>query len=128
MTTTRDKSGKKEVTIEKAEDKREFQKEFKINLEKAEENNLNSQPSNWKESISWGQKKDLSGLNEGIMKITSVFRANEATKILQMTSQCGPIACATVATGQLRKMNIIHSVESVGPKIAALYGMGNTKG
>ena len=58
------------------------------------------------------------------MKVTNVFRANDANEFLKMTSSCGPLACATIATGQLRKMNIIHLLEPVGPKIAALHGMG----
>ena len=64
----------------------------------------------------------LDRIDKGITMITGAL--SDTQDILDMTSPCKPIACATIATGYTRKMKLIHNVESVGTKIAALYGTG----
>lgn len=67
----------------------------------------------------------LNHLYKGITMITRIL--SDTQDILEMTSPCKTIDCATIATGYTRKMELIHNnmdLESVGTKIAALYGTG----
>jgi len=99
-----------------------FKDEIANGIENAEEKNGKFKANNWKEELAWGQALITDSIYKGITMITGIILSTQ--DILDLSSRLQPIACITIATGHTKKMKLLHNLESVGTKVAALYGTG----
>ena len=116
---------------EKKDDKLKREKRFKEDFTEIW-NNLEDErepspfpPSSWEESLSSEHsKKNLTPLFNMIMILSPALSNQE--DIIKLLNMTGNTFIATIASGHKNKALLIHSLEQVGTKLAAIQGLDNS--